>query len=254
MRFNSDKFSFNGIHCDEKDVSLTWGDDKFIKYGLNVKREVSYDGINWISKNDIQTDTINLSIIYEKNNVAQVWDKEKLRDIENWLMTEDFAPFISDDDEETTYYLKTVQIDRMLDPEMRGWLEVEFQPVSSYGYINQSVILRNASRFLNVKNVPSLKIINKSDLKDPYYPIIKITDLNGEITIANTTTNTTFVLVGEGNITIDNKTKTIKGDNGKCFLASSNREWIFFNQGLNNIQVLGDCNNVSFISQYEVRV
>lgn len=254
MRFISDKFSLDGIHCSEKDVSLTWGEDAFINYGLEYKKELDYDGINWTKNADGQPSTIKLNIAYEIDNVAQTWDKEKLRDIENWVMTEDFVPFISDDDEDTTYYLQGVNTVRRMNADMKGWLEVEFQPMSSYGYKNQTVTLRNTSRFLDMKNTPYLRIINLSDLKDPYYPIIKIVGLNGEISIINATTNKTFTLSGSGNIVIDNKTKNIRRDDGKYFLAQSNREWIYFNQGLNNIQVLGDCESVSFISQYEVRV
>lgn len=253
MRFNSDKFSLNGVHCSEKQVSLLWGDDQFIEYGLTFDKPVEFDGLTWKDKNNEQPDPIKLNIIYDVDNLAKKWTKEKLEDIESWLITDDFVPFVSDDDLDVTYYLKTVNILRRLDANMKGWLEVEFQPISNFGYINQNIIVRNTARFLNMKSIPSLSIINKSNLNKPYYPIIKISNLNGEISIVNQTTDTTFTLEGEGNITIDNKMRTIFDDKGNNLLMSSNRKWIFLEKGVNKIQVMGDC-NISFISKYEVRI
>ena len=45
----------------------------------------------------------------------------------------------------------------------------------------------------------------------------------------------------------------ITNENGDNLLQFSNREWLYFVQGNNKIQVLGDC-DITFMSQYEVRM
>lgn len=254
MRFNSDKFSLNGIHCSSKQVSLLWGDDDFIEYGLNFNKQMEYDGLSWKTKNNDQPETIKLNIIYEVNNIARIWTKEKIKDIENWLKTDDFIPFISDDDRNITYYFKTVNIVRRLNAGMEGWLEVEFQPMSNSAYINQNITLRNPARFLKMKNIPALTINNEGDSNEPYYPIIKVIGLNGELRLVNNTNNNTFTINGTGNITIDNKIKTVFDDNGSNLIMNSNRKWLSLNKGVNQIQVIGNCESISFISQYEVSI
>lgn len=252
MRFNSDKFSFNGIHCKTKNISLLWGDNDFIEYGLSFNQSVEYNDLTWKTYQD-KPNTILLHMVYEKNDVPQAWTHSKISDIESWLITDDFTPFISDDNKDIVYYLKVVNIVRRFNHEMKGWLEVEFQPFSNYGYILQDITLKNASRFLKLKNVPSMSIVNSSSLNKPSYPIVKIKGLNGELFINNLTTGKTFSLNAHGNITIDNKMKTITNENGDNLLQFSNREWLYFIQGNNKIQVLGDC-DITFMSQYEVRV
>lgn len=254
MRFNSDKFEFNKIHSSIKQVSLLWGDENFIEYGLSFNQQMEYDGLSWKTKDNDQPSTIKLNIIYEVDNIAKVWTKEKIKDIESWLKTDDFAPFVSDDDKTITYYFKTVNIVRRFDENMKGWLEVEFQPMSNNGYINQNITLRNPSRFLKMRNIPSMTIVNESDLNEPYYPIIKIRGLNGELRLANQTNNIIFTINATGNINIDNKMGTIFDDNGNNLLEHSNRKWMRFNRGTNQIQVIGSCDSVSFISQYEVSI
>lgn len=252
MRFNSDKFSFNNIHCKTKKVSLLWGDDTFIEYGLSINNPINYDGLNW-KKEDNQPDTIMLHIVFEENDIAQVWTKEKIKDIESWLVTDDFAPFVSDDNTNVTYYLKAANVIRRFEANMKGWLEVEFQPISNYGYINQNITLKNTARFMNMKNIPAMTIVNQSDLNTPNYPVIEITNLSGEVSINNLTTNTNLTVTGSGNITVDNKMKTVLDSGGNNLLKDCNRQWIYLNPGENRIQVVGNC-SISFKAQYEVRV
>ncbi|MGL4801856.1 MAG: hypothetical protein ACRC18_06295 [Cetobacterium sp.] len=251
MKFNSDKFSFDNTHCSMKNVSLLWGNDMFIQYGLNYKSSLSYDKLNWKSEVDTP-DTFTLQVVYEKNNIPLAWTPSKIRDIESWLITDYFAPFISDDNKDVTYYLKVVNITRNFDAVMRGWLEVEFQPMSHYGYITQNITLKNAARFKDMKSPPAMTIVNQSDLNRPYYPVVKIRNLNGEVSISNITTNKTLVVNGQGDITIDNAMKTVIDSEGNNLIGDCNRQWIHFNQGSNKIQVIGDC-DITFISKYEVR-
>lgn len=252
MKFNSDKFSFNNIHCSSKQVSLLWGDETFIEYGLNINKPLSYDGSNWKEENE-KPQTITLHITHEKNNIAEVWSVEKIREIESWLVTEDFVPFVSDDNENIIYYFKVVNIVRKFNQEMKGWLEVEFQPMNNYGYIIQNITLRNVARFLKKKTIPYMSIVNKSDLNKPYYPVIKIDRLDGDLTINNITTGQTFTISGQGDITIDNKMKTVMDSDGNNLINSCNRKWMYLDKGENKIQVVGDC-TITFMSQYEVRI
>lgn len=254
MRFVSDKFTLDGIHCSEKDVSLAWGEDDFISYGLEFKSNLDFDGLNWFSSTSEKPDTIKLNIVYEIDNIAQVWDEEKIREIENWVLTDDFIPFISEDNEDTIYYFKGIKVVRKMNAQMEGWLEVEFQPLSNFGYKKQISTIRNTEKYLESEIPPSLRVINQSDVKKPYFPVIKIKGLKGRMEIKNVTTDKTLELTSEGNITIDNKMKTIYNDKNEYLLMNSNREWLYLNQGLNIIQAIGVCDSISIISQYEVRV
>lgn len=253
MKFNSDKFSFNNIHCSTKNVSLLWGDDAFIEYGLNIDKPIEYDGLNWKAIKDNRPETVKLHIIYEINDVAQVWTKEKIRDIESWLVTDEFAPFISDDDKNVTYYFKVVNIVRKFDSRMLGWLEVEFQPIANSGFVNKRVVLKDAARFMKMRNIPALTIVNESDFNYKNYPILKISNLVGEVTFNNLTTGKALTVKGHGKVTVDNKMKTIFDEEGNNLLSQSNREWLYLNKGVNKIQVIGDC-SVELIAQYEVKM
>lgn len=252
MRFNSDKFSFNGIHCSTKEVSLLWGKEMFIDYGLNINYQLKYDGISWELK-DEQPETITLHIVHEVDNIPKVWTREKIRDIESWLISEDFLPFVSDDNLNVSYYLKVVNIVRKFNSQMMGWLEVEFQPFKNCGFINKTISLKNAARFLNMKTPPSLTINNESEIEDINYPIIKIKNLNGEVRFNNLTTGKELTVTGNGNIIIDNKMKTIYDENGLSLLTESNRNWLFLSRGINKIQVTGNC-DVDFDFKFEVRI
>lgn len=252
MRFNSSKFMFNNIHCSMKNTSLIWGDNDFIEYGLTYNSGMELDGVSWKSKTNTP-ETITLHIVYEKNGIAQVWTKAKIKEIESWLLTNDFAPFISDDDKNITYYLKAINSVRRFNPKMMGWLEIEFQPMNNCGYMKQVINLKNAARFLNMRNIPALTIVNQSDFDKPSYPVFEIKGLNGKVEFINTSTGVTFDITGNGNIVVDHKMKTIFDSEGNNLIANSNRRWMYFNKGENKLQVVGDC-DVSITSYYEVRV
>lgn len=252
MRFNSDKFTWNYTYCDDMEVSLLWGEDEFIEYGLTYEQNNSYDGLTWKEDSDSQPEVMTLHIVHNVDNKAKVWTNEKICEIENWLITDDFKPFISDDNCDIVYYMKVSKIRRRFNYNMQGWLEVDFQPYSNSAYRNEKVIMNGVDADEN--NLIVYNIYNENYNRKDHYPITELRDIETDIEIINMTTNRRFTLTDiSGCAKIDHQNNTILDDEDKNLLTHSNRKWLKLTPGMNKIKVKGVCKCVLY-AQFEVRI
>ncbi len=140
-------------------------------------------------------------------------------------MTDDFKPFISKDNDELIYYLRATRVLKKFNNEMKGMLEIEFQPYTAYAYKNYVYKLKcEGDLDYNIKN--------ESTIKDIYYaPVIEVTKTvdQGDVKIDNTSIPGDEALtiknmsVGE-KIIIDNYNYTIFDDKGNNKFLNSNRK------------------------------
>lgn len=246
MFFLSENFTFNGKTNKSMNVELVnFDEDFFYQRGLPYNETINK--LDSFSENPLYTSIVNdsvdeivLNLLLVENNRPKVWTTEKIKEIMGWLVTEDFEPFISEDNQDIVYYFKASNIVKYFTPENTGYLEVTFQPYSSYGYIKKEFTTSG-----------SLIINNPSNINNPYKPIIKVTSDVGNISITNSTKKETFTLNDvTKEIVIDNLYRTVQTLDGENKISNCNRGWISLNKGNNNIEVVGG--SATFICEFPV--
>lgn len=170
-------------------------------------------------------------------------DNYNINEIYEWLVTDDFAPFISDDDREITYYFKVTKLSKVLTFDKKGYLKVVFQPYSKYCYKRKEYIL-------NVRNEETLEIYNESKLI--YKPIIKVTNLGDETTVNKINDMEITNLQNGEVIIIDNLTKLVQTEDNINKFSCCNGKWIQLTPRECNIITLSGNFKVEFICEFPV--
>lgn len=247
--FYSPNFIFNNIDNDMMDVVLvtTINDDILNNIGTtyieNIKVQNTKTDNPYYLLEDKSVEPLILEFAYVnlEDNTPLVWDEEKIDEIVEWLYHDSFKPFISYDNEEITYYLKATKIYKRFNNEMKGMLEVEFQPYTAYGYkyFEKKVICEGEIE---------TKIKNESTTSSEYYePIIEVKALeDGNIKIENLSIEEDKPLVIENmkkddKIIIDNFTYIVQNELGENKFLSVNRNWIRLKKKKNILKIQGNC-------------
>lgn len=248
MYFLSENFYFDDISNRNMEVELiTFDNDLFYQMGTSyqetIERQDSSQSMPFYTSkiNDSTEDVVLKMLLVDEDGNPKVWDEMKIEEIMDWLITDDFKPFVSEDNLEMVYYFKASKIVKFFTCEGTGYLEVTFKPYSNYCYIRTEISTSNL-----------LNITNPSNLEGYYKPVMKITANNGEeVTITNETTKETFTI---GNVSeeviVDNLYRTVQTTTGKNKLSSCNRGWISLSRGLNKIKVIGG--TVKFICEFPI--
>lgn len=237
MIFISENFTFDNISNKDIGVDLiTFDNDFFKEIGLSYSEEITPDG-NFSSnpyyiKNvgDTEDIVLNLARVNKYGDKIR-WDEESLTEVVDWLITDSFRPFVSEDNEDIYYYFKAKKIVKKFTVNMEGYLEVTFKPYTNYGY-NRVEITGN----------PNISINNISNIDKSYKPVMRILNVSNELIIKNETNvdSEPFKLVGaSGDVTIDFSLGTVMDSNGKNLFSKCNRKWISLNKGINRISVIG---------------
>ncbi len=219
--FYSGDFSYNGLRSDEYDVYLV----------SQTNRVLNEYGINHNDKKEITLTFSNM----DSNDTPREWIDETLFFVHEWFISDEFKPFISDDNIEYAYMLRGVSLTKRFNNKMLGLIDVKFEVLDNYTYKRQVVSFNGSNR--------DHTVYNYSNCFDTYSPLIELKDVNGgTIRITNRTTNTTLTIseVDKGvDVIIDNKTGVITDSNGKQLISKSNRDWIKLNKGTNIITLEG---------------
>ena len=235
--FYSGNFYFDKKHSSEYGIcQVTEEDNVLNEYGL------SYNGE--------ENNEITLSFCYTNNfEDAYVWENDIIEDVLEWLITDDYKEFISEDNEDIVYFLKGTSYVKRFTPDMKGIIDVTFKTLSQYGYryYTKNVIKPNAK----------FDVLNSSNIDKPYKPIIELKNISSKnIQISNLTTNKSpFIINNLSNkdIIIDNTIGTITDVDGNNLIMSSNRKWIELVKGYNSILVEGNC-DIIFKAYYPIMV
>lgn len=243
--FISDKFIFNGIHSDEMGVSLvTFDSNAFNPYGLSYNQGISVsknrgDISHFVEENEeIPEIELNIALVDKYNNPI-AWDDNTIIEITDWLITDSFVEFISEDNVDLVYYLKTKKIVKNFTKNKQGYLQVTLQPFSNLGYIkyNKKYVFNDKSSFI---------IDCLSTLKD-YKPIIEVKNLGDNLNIITLNNETTgeepFEIRGLDNgeiATIDSLMGTVYNEYKDNLLMKCNRKWLKLVRGRNKINVSGN--------------
>ncbi len=244
--FISDKFIFNGIHSDEMGVALvTFDTNTFNPYGLTFNSGVALsksrkDMSHFTTEEDsIEDIELNLALVDSENN-PEVWDDDTLMYIIDWLTTDSFVEFISEDNIDLTYFLKTTKIVKHFTHNKEGYLQVTLKPFSNYAYIKHS-------KKYTFNSPDSFKINNPSNLKEMYKPIIEIKNLGDASNIISIENKTTgyepFIIknLSENEVVrIDGLLGTVYNKDNKNLLMNCNRKWLKLSRGENVINISGN--------------
>ena len=227
MVFYSNNFTFNNIDSGSMNIHLVSEDTGILnEYGIPFNIEEG-------------TNEVTLSFCYANEDTPLEWDYDTISNFLEWVITDDFCEFISEDNEDIIYFLKGISYIKRFTSNMTGIIDVTFKVLSPYGYKHY---IREISR--NEKN---FEIYNYSNADNIYKPVITLSNISSSsITIENKTTNKEpfYInnLANSDTIYIDNMFGTITDRNGNNKLMNSNRSWIELSKGLNSFSVEGSCN------------
>ena len=238
MVFYSNNFIFNKISSEDLDIHLVSEDtDILCEYGIPFNIE---DDENEIT----------LSFCYSKDDIPLKWDFDLVTRFLEWMITDDYCEFISEDNLEIIYFLKGIAYQKRLTPSMEGIIDITFKVLSPYGYKHYTKeISQNENNFT---------LYNHSNSDNNYKPVIKLSNISTDsISLTNETTKKTsfFInnLTNSDIIYIDNLMGTITDEQGNNRLMDSNRSWIELCKGYNSILVDGIC-DIKIEAYYPIMV
>lgn len=257
--FYSPYFTFNGIHCLDKNVRIVSFDSNILNdFGLGYKEELV---IGESSKNHFYyrkkttPDPITLSIVLvDKNENPAKWDFKNISNITKWLLTPYFCEFTSEDTPELIYYFKCTEIKKRINSDRYGVLEVTFQPETNYGLTSKLHFAHICHGNLNVN------IDNVSNTGENYFPkleVVQHSKIKEDIIIENKDVSKIPLVIsgleyGE-KIIIDNYLKTIESSLNINRLEDINRSWIELKYGVNRFEVSGEC-QINIVCQFPMIV
>ncbi|MGL5191673.1 MAG: phage tail domain-containing protein [Cetobacterium sp.] len=238
MNFLSENFWFDGISNKNMSVDLiTFDSNIFNDMGIIYSKSLSVD--NSVSKNPYYTennddteDIVLNMLLVDEFGMPKSWDNYSLSEVTDWLLTDNFKPFISEDNEELTYYFKTTKITKHFTNDDKGYLEVTFKPYDNNCYLK----VKYKGNKINIDN--------PSNHDDYYYPLIKV---NSNSTISNLTTNEEpFTIETDMPAIVDCDMLTAITDEGLNIISKCNRKWLRLAKGKNVIQsdteIVIECN------------
>lgn len=236
----SKNFTFNGIENTDMGVLLVSFDNNTLSsIDVPFERSVSsseYSSIKpMFSTVDNEPSDIMLSLMYiDQNYKALQWNDDKIFEIQNWLITDEFAPFQEEYSEYKIYLMCTKIEKKMILPTMQGVLECTFKPYSHYKYKEYSTTLTVSS------NSKSVNIENPS--KFAYRPMIIVTNLGDTNTVNKINGFEITGLSYREKVIIDNQMATVINSSGVNKFALCNRSWVELKpNGYTNITVSGKC-------------
>lgn len=233
----SDEFTLNGIKGSDEDIYLvTFDNDVLISKGIPFQRDISSDGYSQLNPlfkdEDVIPDDVVLNFMYAINDMAQQWTEDKIIKTKNWMITEDFIPFVTQDNPDYIYYLKCKKLENKMTPRGLGVLEGTFVPISHFAY-------KKTYHKITVTNSTDILLTNPSTIE--YKPVVRIKNLGdvstinkiGDFEITGLATNETVV--------IDNLILTVENLNGENKFSKCNRNWLKLLPGENQLNVNGNC-------------
>lgn len=247
--FLNPNFSFNGKYSKDMNVSIcSLNQDLINKIGINYASNITLENeLNkynpFYSETFSQPETIELNLLLYDSNTMQPLEKGDydIEELYDWLITDYFAPFISDDDTDMIYYFKVVNISKMLTYEGRGYLVVTFQPYTKYCY-------KRVVQELSIASQASIEIYNPS--REAYKPIIEITNRGDEKTVIKINDMEITELAKYETVTIDNLTKIIVNEKNENKYANCNRKWIELEPRKNNVLNLDGVCAIKIICEF----
>lgn len=257
--FVSDKFIFNGVHCDDMNISLVSMDSGVVnKYGLDYKGDIvvtkSKETYSFYSSENSECEDITLQMcLVDKKCIPLPWDEDSLNNTLQWLIQDDFCEFISEDNEDVSYYFKAISVSKMFTFNKLGYLEVVFKPFSNCGF-------KKFNKKISVDGECNVVIDNTSNINQKYSPVLEIKNKKDRLNIVGfenlTTKEEEFIVYNldiDDIVTIDCAMGTVFNQYGDNLLSDCNRRWLKLDRGRNTIKISGHA-EITFMCQFPVRM
>ena len=247
--FIEHNFTFNGTYSRDLGVSIaTFNDnDMFHDMGIEYSSDMEVENnlieySPYYKENPSEPSEIELDLLlYNPDTMEALPINDNIDELMSWLITDDFAPFITDDNPDVIYYFKVVNLVKVLTFSGTGYLRVTFKPYSKYAYKREEYEAR-------VTSSSTLTIYNPS--RQLYKPIIELTNLGNTSTVNKINNMEIIGLNTNEIIKIDNLTKLVVNENGINKFNSCNRQWIELEPRKNNtITFSGNC-KIKIICEY----
>lgn len=256
--FWNGEFYFNGIHSSVYKVCMIdFNSREMVKliggsHSVLLDKETSYRGNILYKESEKTSENITLQLCRTDN---KAWTATDLIYLNSWLFQKNFKKFqpidFSNQGYNLIYYLKAIDMKKYLTPNMRGYIEVVFQPYDSYVYAIPTNSMELSS--YETKTINSL-----SNISDPYYPKIKLINYgykDNHITITNNTNGKKLEIEGVNNqeiIYIDCAIgSVVNSNNENRFDTLYNYDFISLENGNNDISLSGSC-AIEFICEFPI--
>lgn len=223
--FISPNFTFNGIYSSDMNVAISTFDETiFNDVGVEYTSDVTIENA-LVDYNPYYTEVfsepkdIELNLLMYDPNTMEAVDINSIdmEQIMDWLCTENFAPFISDDDKTLIYYFKVISLQKVLTFGNKGYLRVTFKPYSKYTY-------KREVYDVDVYGEKTIEIYNPS--KKIYYPQIELINMGITDTINKINDMEIVGLKTQEKIIIDGLVKLVQTDEFVNKFDCCNRKWI----------------------------
>lgn len=234
----SDEFTLNGrMGSDENMYLVTFDSEVLINKGIPFQRDISsvdgYSQLNPMFKDeDVPPDDVILNFLYMENDVPMEWTEDKIIKVKKWIVTDDFIPFITQDNPNYKYYLKCKKIQNRMTPSGLGVLECTFVPFSHFLY-------KSSYNKITITSQTNILITNPSIYN--YNPVIIIKNLGDSSTINKIGEFEITGLDTNEIVTVDNLILSVINSNGINKFSNCNRKWLALVPGENELQVSGNC-------------
>ena len=221
--FYSGNFIYDNKYSDEYNIHLVSEDGDILnEYGINFTED----------------EEITLTFCYANEYDEPLeWDSETLEFVHEWFISDDFKPFVSEDNEDVMYLLKGKSIVKRFTPSFTGLIDVTFETYSRYAYYRQR----------NTVNAPTtIKINNPSNLNKTYKPVLSISEIKSNVISLDNISNDSMALVLDNlntidEIIVDNEVGVVTDSKDNNLMKHCNRKWLEFQKGSNEIKIDGDC-------------
>lgn len=224
--FISPNFTFNGKYSRDFGISIaTFEDNIFNELGTEYTEEIEMEHGDteynpYYTRSVAEAKDIELNLLmYNPSTMTPLKLEDcDLEDVYDWLITDDFVSFISDDDPEIIYYFKVVNIVKNFTFSREGYLTVTFKPYSNYVY--KRVVYNNT-----IKNTTIITDIYNQSRED-YAPIIEVTNL-GDSSTVNSIGDLTLTGLNNGEkVIVDNLTRLVQLEDGTNKFNCCNRKFL----------------------------
>ena len=251
--FNSKDFTFNNVSNDSflyydlwlVDLNSDILNSRGSIYSRTLTRETEsvYNPVYTESIDDTEEVILNFTVV-DKYGQLISWDNEMIKEFTDLFITEDFVPFISQDNPDYIYYFMTTKINRKFTSDNKGVMEVTFKPFSNFAY-------KKEIYSYNISSSKTITINNPSKYK--YKPVIKIENLGDESTINKVNELEVTGLNNRDIVHIDNLMLTCIDKNNINRFNCINRKWIELEPGNNTLSLDGNY-NLTIICEYPVNL
>ena len=250
--FIQPNFTFNKIYSRDIGVSIVTFDsgifnDVGVEYSTDVSIEHNLIDYNpYYTENFSETSEIELNLLVYNPVTMKAIDisNANLEELYDWLITDDFSSFVSDDNVDLTYYFKVIKIQKVLSFNREGYLRVTFKPFSKYAYKRR---VYNAI----VNGEEEIDIFNLS--RQLYHPMIEITN-KGDNSTVNMINDMKIIDINRNEtVVIDNLTKLVQSKDGvNKFSHCQDRKWLELEPRKNNKIILKGNMEIKIICEFPI--